>query len=499
MMKQQLNSIVNSRTKSFILVFSFYLISHIFFFNLPPQGAHSWRQANTSAVARNFVEEDMNILQPRVDRRKNTNGVTGMQFPSFEFTVAIISKMIGGYHESLNRIVSFLFFGLGLYFFYSLIEYLFKSKPLAFFGMWAMSWSPVLYYHSINALPDILALAASIGGLLYFFKWNSTRSSKYILLALFWTTLAGLTKIQYLAIGFFILTIVVQYFLKKKYKTKDLIYLVAYGAISCITSISWYLYANHLIEKSGLRDFGLVLRPLTNLVEIVKVLSYNIFIDLPEYIVGYASALPLLFGIHFLYKKKIGKHALFLGFVIWALSLTVYYYLEIANMGAHTYYLFPTFIMIFMVVAFGLREIWEKYSLLSIFLMFLMPIAAFARVNHNWLSGKDHFPAEFQSKEERLKFESIIPKGSLTIVGKDQTGCLYHYYTHTKGFTFTTNGGLLENNESTSKTDIEVYIEQGAQYLITDKEEIENYPELKKYLGEELSFNESLRIFRLKK
>ena len=58
---------------------------------------------------------------------------------------------------------------------------------------------------------------------------------------------------------------------------------------------------------------------------------------------------------------------------------------------------------------------------------------------------------------------------------------------------------LLENNESTSKTDIEIYIEQGAQYLITDKEEIDSYPELQKYLGEELSFNKSLRIFRLKK
>lgn len=58
------------------------------FFSLPPASVHVWRQCNTMAVARNFYEESMNILQPRVDRRNATNGVTGMQFPSYEWLVA---------------------------------------------------------------------------------------------------------------------------------------------------------------------------------------------------------------------------------------------------------------------------------------------------------------------------------------------------------------------------------------------------------------------------
>ena len=47
-------------------------------------GLHVWRQCNTMAVARNFYEEGMDILRPRVDRRGSTDGVTGMQFPSYE-------------------------------------------------------------------------------------------------------------------------------------------------------------------------------------------------------------------------------------------------------------------------------------------------------------------------------------------------------------------------------------------------------------------------------
>jgi len=142
---------MESQKKTLMFIYVLYFISHVFFITLPPKGTHVWRQCNTSAVARNFVEEDMNIFKPRVDRRRNTDGVTGMQFPSFEYTTAVLCWVSGGYFESSNRIVAFCFFGLGLFYFYRWVFLLTQSRVKSFWSTFMMLWCPILYYHSISA------------------------------------------------------------------------------------------------------------------------------------------------------------------------------------------------------------------------------------------------------------------------------------------------------------------------------------------------------------
>src|SRR3989442_1395146 len=88
------------RNKKLFLIFLllFNALIHFPFLKLPPCGPHVWRQCNTLAVTRNFFEEDMNIFKPRVDQRLDGDGVTGMQFPLYEFVAASLCK-ITGYHE----------------------------------------------------------------------------------------------------------------------------------------------------------------------------------------------------------------------------------------------------------------------------------------------------------------------------------------------------------------------------------------------------------------
>jgi hypothetical protein len=42
---------------------------------------------NALAVARNFHEESSNILEPRVYRCGEENGITGMHFPAYEWAL----------------------------------------------------------------------------------------------------------------------------------------------------------------------------------------------------------------------------------------------------------------------------------------------------------------------------------------------------------------------------------------------------------------------------
>ena len=96
---------------------------HIPFLDEPPCSSHVWRQCITLAVTRNFFEEDMDIMKPRVDHRLDTDGVTGMQFPSYEFVAAAISK-VTGYREWVIRLYSLVLFSIGILFFYGICHHL---------------------------------------------------------------------------------------------------------------------------------------------------------------------------------------------------------------------------------------------------------------------------------------------------------------------------------------------------------------------------------------
>ena len=74
---------------------AFSVLLHLGFLNLPPKSMHLWRQCNTLSMTRNFFEEEMNPFHPRVDNRFDSDGITGSQFPSFEFMLATIYKITG--------------------------------------------------------------------------------------------------------------------------------------------------------------------------------------------------------------------------------------------------------------------------------------------------------------------------------------------------------------------------------------------------------------------
>jgi hypothetical protein len=59
------------------------------------------------AVARNYAQEDMNILYPRIDKRYHTNGITGPQFTSYDYTLAVGYKIFG-FSQNLHRYFSLL-------------------------------------------------------------------------------------------------------------------------------------------------------------------------------------------------------------------------------------------------------------------------------------------------------------------------------------------------------------------------------------------------------
>lgn len=106
--------------KNFLLFLSLNLLLHLPFLSLPPSGTHAWRQCNTMAMSRNFAEEGMDLTQPKIDRRNETNGITGSHFPLYEWCLAALSKVFG-FSDTLARVFSLLIFTFGMLAFYQLL------------------------------------------------------------------------------------------------------------------------------------------------------------------------------------------------------------------------------------------------------------------------------------------------------------------------------------------------------------------------------------------
>ena len=77
------------------------LILRLYKINTPLADLHSWRQADTAAVARNFVTDGIDLLHPRYDDlsgresgRENPQGYRMVEFPLYNSLIAYAYKSL---------------------------------------------------------------------------------------------------------------------------------------------------------------------------------------------------------------------------------------------------------------------------------------------------------------------------------------------------------------------------------------------------------------------
>jgi hypothetical protein len=447
------------------------LALHAPFFRLPPASIHVWRQCNTMAVARNLYEEGMNPLEPRVDRRGATNGITGMQFPSYEWVVAGTYHAFG-FHESLPRIVNWLFYMLGVWAFYKLVKRITGAEWLGGVAAWGLAWSPEMFYHGINALPDILALTASLLGLWGFLRWRDTRQGGWLAFSLLATTLGGLTKLQFLIIGFPIGVLVLQDALARKIAWRDWLLLAGYAIIAVAVPLAWYAYADYLIKTSGLADFGLLIRPETDPAIAFSIIKRNLLSDWPELLLGYGGVGLLLVGLVRAARHLPTRHPWFWPGLAWTVALLAYYLVELHQMKDHTYYQLPLLPVLLLLGTWGAawlaRHPKGRPWLLA--LLLVQPVWATIRVDWSrWIKGDPDIAPELFNPVPRAALEAATPAGALCVVGPDDSGCKDFYFLHKKGFGFDRPEQLAAPApDGSNRTYLADCVAKGAKYLYTN-------------------------------
>ena len=472
---------------------------HAPFFNLPPIGPHTWRQCNTMAVARNFCEEDMNILRPRIDRRNDSDGVTGMQFPSYEWVVALSYKAMG-FHEILPRISNWLISLAGLFFCYQLIRYITKSVWMGAVAAWSLAWSPEIFYHSINALPDILALSASLGGLWCFLRWYRKRQVAYFWASLALTTLAGLTKLQYLIIGFPIAALLVEDILHKRFLwRRDLVPLGFFSVAAVVVPLGWYAYAKYLIAASGLEDFGLELRPAESIAAGLDILWRNIKFDWSEVLLGYGTAVLVGLGAWQVWQRSVSKHPWFWPVATWAVAVVAYYLIELTQMRDHVYYMLPLLPLLLLLAAAGSEWLRQRvrWHWLLLLLLIVQPVWAGLRIIPYWVEGPRDVPQEVYYPATRNVLEQAVPNDALCIVGPDISGCKQFYFLHKRGFGLN-SPEQLDCPMPDGKTYVANCVARGARYLYLSDSTLLTHPRLAPYLGRRVARVGGIYVLELK-
>lgn len=165
---------------SLILILGF--VVRLYRFDGPIADWHSWRQADTSAVSRNFIKYGFDLLHPRFDdlsnvasRQDNPQGYRFVEFPIYNTFQAGLFKYLGVFTlEEWGRLVTIFSSLLSSLFLYLLVKK-YAGMLSGLLSAFFFTFLPFNIYFGRTILPDTSMLMAILGGIYFFDRWIEER------------------------------------------------------------------------------------------------------------------------------------------------------------------------------------------------------------------------------------------------------------------------------------------------------------------------------------
>lgn len=214
----------------------------------PVIGAHAWRQADTAAVARNFLD-DPRLLYPRVDWGGDGPGYVDMELPVYPYVTSLAYR-VTGVQTWVARSISMLGSLIGLAFLYGLACRHVNARAAA----WACFFYAILpmsVYFGRAIMPEGWLVGASIGTLYFLSRWADDRRGRDLVLTGCCLSLAILLKYP-VYLGLPMVYLVCR---KDGWRALGNWRLWLCAIIVLLPSVAWSLHAQHLRELSGI-GFG---------------------------------------------------------------------------------------------------------------------------------------------------------------------------------------------------------------------------------------------------
>lgn len=466
------------------------LAMHIHVFNRDLVGYHVWRQSQTQLNIENFAQKDFNIMNPRVNNMVASDGVYRMEFPIMQWLFACFYKIFGD-HIIISRILTFIIGLFSVWGIYHLAHAVFKREPIALIAAWCFNFSPVFYYYTLNPLPDNFALCFAIWGMCYFFRWINEQKAGHLIFSAAFLCVATLAKLPFVVYLGAVSAYAVYGIIKKKIKGRTLFDIIFIFTFCFLPAAAWYPTVIGSWTGNGVVK-GILTVQKSDMPELMRILQGNLISLLPEMLVNYGSLLFFLAGFFFMFKNKVFQKQGFHIFITWGIAVLLYFFFEMNMIGTvHDYYLFPFLPLIFLLVCYGAEQLFsiKPVSLKPVFVLALciLPLTAFLRINHRWNTVDPGFNPDLYKYKNELR--SAAPDNALCIAGNDDSGNIWFYYLHKKGWNI--------DLDTLSGKGLRILIMDGAKYLYTDSPKTYNNEEVEKCFSKLVMEKGSMRVYEL--
>jgi len=458
----------------FILILGFVL--RLYKIDIPLADHHSWRQADTAAVARNYIKEGWNFFLPKIDNMvpldtelPNDQRLFLVEPPVYNSLVAGIYSILG-VNIKWARTLS-LTFSLGSIIFLYLIAKLYFGEKVALLSALFFAVLPFNVFYSRVVLPEPMIIFLTLGMFYFCLRWLKTDSLPNYILFVIFSSLSFSQKSFPLFLNLPIFYLIFRKFgfsFLKQWK------LYLWVVIAFLPIILWRVWISRfpegipsnawLFNKDNIRFKG--------------AFFYWIFAErIGKPILGYWGTALLFFGI--IVKPK--KEGWF--FHLWLLSLLIFATVFAAGSVTHDYYQVPL-IPIFCIFL-GKGSSWLLFENHEGINKFLATICFFIIVSFSlafsWYDVRGFYNIQGGVDLAGMAVDELTPKNSLVITGDSNDATLL-YNTNRWGWT-AGHVSLLSNTEPTIK-DLR---ERGASVYVTTKLDrnsefgeymLENYPVL---------------------
>jgi 4-amino-4-deoxy-L-arabinose transferase-like glycosyltransferase len=448
--------------------------------NAPIADWHSWRQADTASVARNFVKDGFNILYPQSDSflalndkgLQNPNRYFINEFPLYNATVALLYKQCG-VNEAIGRMVSIFLATLGSLALYGLVKKLLGSG-LALASLAYYTVLPYNVFYGRVFMPDPSFVSLSIIALYFCVMWVSSEKFGHAIAFMISFALAMLVKPYAIFMAIPMLYWVMSQWGLSTFK-KPIAYIVAIGAFIHIALWRYHYYlhpegsfaSTWLLNGGNIRFTGAFFR-------------WIIFDRFNRLIFATGGFVLFVVGFMTAYMKK--NTSLFF---VWGLSALLYITIFAKGNVNHDYYQLPIVapgIVLAMIGAQSLINIGKnniQKFVNSIFVLILLTVS----IAFGWFEVRGFFNINNPAiVEAGKKLDEIAPADALVIApyGGDPA---FLYQTNRHGWPV---GG-----------DAEKRIEDGATYYVTTSKEDE-FSRLKAKFGTVVE-NDTYAIIKMSK
>ena len=427
------------------------LVLRLYKINRPIGDWHSWRQADTASVARNFIKEGYNPFIPRYDDMSSqANGLDNPQryrfveFPIYNSLVAAVWS-ITGVNETYARLVTVIISLGSTILLYFLVRY-FSGIPTALLSALFFAILPYNVFYSSTILPAPLMVFSILGLYLSFAKWlENDRKWIFGVTSIIFANLAILT--WPIAI-FFTLPLIYLAFDKYHLKSLTRLHLWIFFFLSILPFVAWRVWMTQFPE--GIPNWAFLIN--ANNIRFKGAFFRWLIAERMGKLILTVGGVPLfVLGI---IKKPSAREKLF--YLTWLASVVIYFTVFASGNVRHDYYQIPIVPIAVIFMAMGTKLLFELPP--QIFSKVLGPIVAVILIILALAFGSYEIRGYYWINKPQIiaagrVVDRLLPKEA-TVIAPYNGDAAFLYQTNRHGYPIVDRP-------------LDKFIDQGTKYLVS--------------------------------